>query len=123
MAKKKQKVKMKKPLSAMTGPIGPSIPSAMTGPMAPNLIGANIGRAQQLEAAEQSQMVDSMRKKAKDKLATMKKATGAAPANPGMNPVMPPGTFKNAEDELVIGDMKKFQASQGKRTTKVKKKK
>lgn len=84
MAKKKAATVKKKSLSAMTGPIGGPVPSAMTGPIGPNvpsarmgqigpdLIGANIGRAQQIEGMEQAQMIDTLRSKAKDRLAKKK---------------------------------------------------
>lgn len=132
MAKKKAMVKkritantepMKGSVSAMMGQIGPSIPSAMTGQMNPDLIGANIGRAQQIQGMEQSQMVDRLRTNAKMKLEEKKKYQGDM-MKAASSMQQPDGTFRNADNELVIGDLKKFQASQGKkRSAKVKKKK
>lgn len=70
-------------------------------------IAANVGSlSQQVDAAEQSKMVDNMRKKAKKK--------PAAKVEQQMQ-VDPPGTFRNAENQLVIGDMKKFRKAQVKR--------
>lgn len=59
-------------LSAKTGPIGGPIPTAKTGQIGPDLIGANIGKSQQLDAVEQAQMVDNMRKRSREQLAKKK---------------------------------------------------
>jgi hypothetical protein len=75
MAKKATVKKKQSSISAMTGPIGGPVPSAklmgaqpvptaMTGQIGPDLIGANIGKSQQIDAVEQAQMVDRMRKAA-----------------------------------------------------------
>lgn len=70
-------------------------------------IAANVGSlSQQVDAAEQSKMVDNMRKKAKKK--------PVAKVEQQMQ-VDPPGTFRNVDNQLVIGDMKKFRKAQVKR--------
>lgn len=129
MAKKKMAVKPKKKipgLSAKTGPIGGDIGSAMTGPIGPSLIGANIGKAQQLDMLEEinAQDSDALRMAAKKRLSEQKKMgmpMGAKAQSSGKAEVMPPGTFKNADGELVVGDMDAFQGK--KRKAKVQKKK
>lgn len=110
MAKKKATVKKKIPnLSAMTGPVGPSISTAKTGQIGPDLIGANIGKAQQLDALEAlpSQVTDKLRKKAKERMAQAQGSVAAQ--SPSKTDIIPDGTFKNADGELVVGDMKKFR--------------
>ncbi len=116
MAKKKVAVKPKM-LSAKMGPIGPNIPSANTAPMSPDMIGANIGKSQQLEAMEQAEYTNKLRMGAKKKLME-KKAMPAAP----VEPIIPPGTFQNVDGDTVVGDFKKYQASMTKKKVKVKKK-
>lgn len=88
-------------------------------------IGANLTTlSQQLDSAEQAREVDVLRKQAKERLKKKKSAPVAtAPAQTSAKAdTIPPGTFKNDNGELVVGDMKKFQASQGKRKVTVKKK-
>lgn len=92
-------------------------------------IGANLtSLSQQMDSAEQAREVDVLRKQAKEKL-KKKKQLGNGPATRATTApdaskadTIPPGTFKNAENELVIGDMRKFQESQRKRKVTVKKK-
>jgi hypothetical protein len=120
MAKKKAKVKSKLHAMAHSQVVEGTggIPSAKTGQIGPDLIGANIGLGQQISAAEQSQMIDKMREKAKQKK-NSGYPSGQVPLDTrGKSPVQPDGTFKNADGDLVIGDLKKFQASQGMRKKK-----
>lgn len=70
-------------------------------------IAANVGSlSQQIDKDEQFKMVESMRSKAKKK-----KPLPAKRAEAQMQ-VDPPGTFRNVDNQLVIGDMKKFRKAQ-----------
>lgn len=81
------------------------------------VLGANlVSLSQQMDSAEQSREVDSLRKQAKEKLKKKKVASrpvanSAAPTSAKADTI-PPGTFKNVDGELVVGDMKKYQAWQ-----------